>query len=78
MEITGLNAGYLGQARELLAYLVSRRGRPAGTELIVDALWPDLPPATAPAVRERVMMPRDAVPSRRHRMPASGRTGVPS
>lgn len=39
-----------GQARELLALLVARRGRPTTTTQVIDALWSDVPPATAPTI----------------------------
>src|SRR5687767_6750999 len=56
-----------GQARELLAYLVARRRSPASTDDIVDALWQDDPPATAPTIvhglvrRIRQALGQDAV-----------------
>ncbi|MGV3758328.1 MAG: ATP-binding protein, partial [Actinomycetota bacterium] len=39
-----------GQARELLALLVARRGRPTTTTRVIDALWPQEPPATAATI----------------------------
>lgn len=39
-----------GQARELLALLVAVRHRSASTDAIIDALWDDDPPATAPTI----------------------------
>lgn len=39
-----------GQARELLALLVARRGQPTTTTEVIDALWPDGPPATAATI----------------------------
>lgn len=39
-----------GQARELLAFLVARRGRPATTTEIIDTLWAESPPATAATI----------------------------
>lgn len=39
-----------GQARELLALLVARRGAPLTTGDVVDALWPHDPPATATTI----------------------------
>lgn len=39
-----------GQARELLALLVCRRGHPVTTAQIVDTMWPDDPPATVTTI----------------------------
>lgn len=39
-----------GQARELLALLAGRRGAPLTTGDVVDALWPEHPPATATTI----------------------------